>query len=176
MLQRKRTRSSYHAWIRLTAPHMPKRIESWRKTCQAAPTAIACWRGGLRSKLAAEFIASLNVPRVEGGYKALRNYVMTQLQITLGHKDFFILTGLTGSGKTKLLRDTKFNPNQTLDILDLEAEANHRGSAFGKQGFQPSQATFENSLATKLLLSPSKTIVLKNNPNLLDECGYQRYY
>ncbi len=146
----------------LTAPYMPKRIESWRKTCEAAPTAIACWRGGLRSKLATEFIAGSNVTRIEGGYKALRNYVMKQLETTVDHKDFFILTGLTGSGKTKLLRDARLDHSQTLGILDLEAEANHRGSAFGKQGQQPSQATFENGLATKLLLSPYKHILLED--------------
>jgi tRNA 2-selenouridine synthase len=157
----------------LTAPHMPKRIESWRKTCQAAPTAIACWRGGLRSKLASEFIG-LDVPRIEGGYKALRNHVMEQLEQVVNSKQFIVLTGLTGSGKTKLLRyqvlgdgcqvSTHHLAPSThhLYVIDLELEANHRGSAFGKQGQQPSQATFENSLATKLLLSPYQHILLED--------------
>ena len=89
-------------------------------------------------------------------------------------KKFIVLTGLTGSGKTKLLRfqvsgfsSQGFyrNPKpetRNLGVLDLEAEANHRGSAFGKQGQQPSQATFENSLATKLLLSPYSSILLED--------------
>jgi tRNA 2-selenouridine synthase len=160
----------------LTEPYLESRIVSWKKICEASPTAVACWRGGLRSKLTTEFIGRSDVLRIEGGYKALRNYVMGRLEPVVNKKQIVVLTGLTGSGKTELLRDQvsgfrgqkkPFDRNpkpetRNLEILDLEAEAQHRGSAFGKLGTQPSQATFENHLATKLLLSPHKTILLED--------------
>ncbi len=151
----------------LTAPYLPGRIEAWRKACEAAPSAVMCWRGGLRSKLACEFIARNDVPRIEGGYKALRKFVMSQLEPSLEKKQVIVLTGLTGSGKTKLLRHLHAQrhlnvPRQDLGILDLEAEAHHRGSAFGKLDTQPSQATFENSLATQVLLGAENELILED--------------
>jgi tRNA 2-selenouridine synthase len=155
----------------LTEAHMPQRIESWRKICKTAPTAVTCWRGGLRSKLTTEFIGRSDIPRIEGGYKALRNFVMRNLEPVVAKKQFVVLTGLTGSGKTKLLRgrlegqglNHPLTPSpQSLAVIDLEAEAHHRGSAFGKLGPQPSQATFENHLATKLLLSPHRIVLLED--------------
>jgi tRNA 2-selenouridine synthase len=158
----------------LTAPYLASRIESWRKTCDVGPTAVACWRGGLRSKLTSDFIARAEVPRVEGGYKALRNYVVSQLAPVLASKRVIVLAGLTGSGKTKFLKsqmmgnghqtfDQSLKPEtQNLSIIDLEAEAHHRGSAFGSLDQQPSQATFENSVATKILLSTGKNLLLED--------------
>ncbi|MGZ4959735.1 MAG: tRNA 2-selenouridine(34) synthase MnmH, partial [Methylomonas sp.] len=55
---------------------------------------------------------------------------------------FVVLSGMTGSGKTRLL-------HQLRNAVDLEGLANHRGSAFGLHfgASQPQQATFENQLA-----------------------------
>jgi tRNA 2-selenouridine synthase len=61
-----------------------------------------------------------------------------------------VLSGRTGSGKTKLLRATWSTQPEL--VCDLERIANHRGSAFGPQSTpQPDQSTFENSLALDLI-------------------------
>ncbi len=56
-----------------------------------------------------------------------------------------LLTGLAGSGKTALLRALAAAGEQ---VLDLEALASHRGSAFGGMGLgpQPSHAQFQRAV------------------------------
>ncbi len=148
----------------LTRDDLPRRVEAWREVCAASPTAVMCWRGGLRSQLAQDFIgqaSSRDVPRVRGGYKALRRHLMDSLEPTLARKRTLVVTGLTGAGKTDLL--AKLRARAEVQILDLEAEAAHRGSAFGLGGEpQPSQATFENSLAAQLLLNPNELLVVED--------------
>ena len=60
-----------------------------------------------------------------------------------------VLAGPTGSGKTKVLRALRERGEQT---IDLEALANHRGSAFGGLGLppQPTDEQFGNELAVLL--------------------------
>jgi tRNA 2-selenouridine synthase len=145
----------------LAGPHLPGRIEAWRGACARGPAAVACWRGGLRSELALAFIDRGDVARVAGGYKALRRHVMEALPRSLGRKRLVVLTGLTGSGKTRLLR--ALPADGALQVLDLEGAARHRGSAFGAEDVpQPSQQTFENTLATELLLSPAERLVVED--------------
>ena len=149
----------------LTGPYLPSRIQRWRDICSSGPTAAMCWRGGLRSQLTLEFMDLPEVPRVAGGYKALRQYLIEQMPQHLLERKIVVLTGLTGSGKTRLLK--ALEGASTLEPLklqgvDLEGLANHRGSAFGNQGKQPAQATFENHLAADILLSPAKTLLLED--------------
>jgi tRNA 2-selenouridine synthase len=145
----------------LAGPHLPARIEAWRGVCAQGPSAVACWRGGLRSELALSFIGRADVARVAGGYKALRRHVTQALPRSLRRKSLLVLTGLTGSGKTRLLR--ALAGADGLQVLDLEGLARHRGSAFGAEDVpQPSQQTFENALATELLLSPAERLVVED--------------
>jgi len=144
----------------LTEPFLPSRIERWREISSQGPTAAMCWRGGLRSQLALEFMDSPEVPRVAGGYKAVRQHLLDSLPTELLERKIWVLTGLTGSGKTRLLG--ALEGTAQLEALDLEGLANHRGSAFGNVGQQPAQATFENHLAAEILLSPVKTLLLED--------------
>ena len=145
----------------LTDAVMDERVRAWREVCEAGPTAVMCWRGGMRSKLATEFIGRADVPRVRGGYKALRNYVMGELETSLAKKEAYVIGGMTGSGKTALLHD--LSGQKDILALDLEGEAKHRGSAFGSLlEPQSAQATFENSLAVKLLLSSQRVLLLED--------------
>ena len=81
------------------------------------------------------------VPRLEGGYKAFRSYLMEQLDPQLISAEPISVGGRTGSGKTLLLGGLK-------NVVDLEAIANHRGSSFGRFiSKQPTQIDFENQLA-----------------------------
>ncbi len=145
----------------LTEPCLTERIEAWRAVAAAGPTAVTCWRGGLRSKLTAEFIGDDRVARVEGGYKAIRAHLTQQLEPSLTRYESVVIGGLTGSGKTVLLARLSGIPD--LKVLDLEHEARHRGSAFGRIGEpQPAQATFENSVAAQLLLGSEARLVLED--------------
>ena len=109
---------------------------------------IHCWRGGMRSAAVAWLLDlyGFKVYLLVGGYKAYRKWVLAQFE-----KDynFNIIGGYTGSGKTLLLHELE---KQQKAIIDLEALAKHKGSAFGAlEGIlQPGQEMFENFLAEKL--------------------------
>ena len=145
----------------LTEPHLAERIEAWRKVVAAGPTAVTCWRGGLRSKLTTEFIGDDKVARIEGGYKAIRAYLTGQLEPSLKRYESRVIGGLTGSGKTALL--ARLEGTTHTRVLDLEHEARHRGSAFGRLAEpQPAQATFENSVAAQLVLGGEPRLLLED--------------
>ena len=121
------------------------RVKAWVEFIKANPdTHIFCWRGGMRSEIVQQWIyeaSGIKVPKLKGGYKAFRNYLISRSLELAKQKDIYILGGRTGSGKTLILRDI---PNS----IDLEGIARHRGSAFGRYAEpQPSQISFENALA-----------------------------
>jgi len=64
--------------------------------------------------------------------------------------------------------------------VDLEGIAHHRGSTFGKRvGGQPSQISFENTLAVEFLRHEDKTlnlpIVLEDESMLIGRCALPDY-
>jgi len=126
-----------------------QRVADWIAFTKRHPQGVLyCFRGGMRSKISQQWIydqIGITIPRVKGGYKALRNYLLNGLQNVMTQSNMVILGGRTGSGKTRLL--------QTLiQAVDLERIFQHRGSAFGKYIHeQPSQISIENALAVKLL-------------------------
>lgn len=109
---------------------------------------VHCWRGGMRSAGVAWLLDlyGFQVYTLEGGYKKFRKWVLDQFEKKYS---FRLLGGYTGSGKTDLLMSLQKNGET---IIDLEALANHKGSAFGNLGMpiQPSQEHFENRLALLL--------------------------
>ena len=109
---------------------------------------VYCWRGGMRSA-AISWLLDLygfNVSVLSGGYKTYRNYVLKSFEQPWVFK---VLGGYTGSGKTEVLDKLK---KEGKAVVDLEALAIHKGSAFGNIDLppQPSQEQFENLLATEL--------------------------
>ncbi len=145
----------------LAGPHLPERTEAWRRVVDAGPTAVACWRGGLRSRLAVDLIDRPDVPRVAGGYKAIRTLLARGLRAQVDRHDVVVVTGLTGAGKTDLLVTLQGAPGTT--VLDLEGLACHRGSAFGAEDVaQPAQATFENAVGAALRLAPTGLVVVED--------------
>lgn len=110
---------------------------------------LYCWRGGMRSAGVAWLmdLYGFKVYTLIGGYKKFRNHVLDTFKLPF---QFKILGGYTGSGKTEMLKALE---KQGEFVIDLEAIANHKGSAFGKLGMQkqPTQEMFENLLATKLI-------------------------
>lgn len=126
-----------------------ERIAAWAEQLKRRPdTMLYCFRGGLRSQLSQQWMADelgVAVPRLAGGYKAFRNYLIDQLDPANQTNKPIILGGRTGVGKTILLQ-------QLENVVDLEAIANHRGSSFGRFTTpQPSQIDFENNLAWALI-------------------------
>lgn len=125
------------------------RLQAWRSYIAGHPdTYLYCSRGGLRSKIAQQWIKEDTgqvVGKLAGGYKAFRSVLLRQLDPAALCSKPTILGGRTGSGKTMLL--------QKIDnAIDLEAIAHHRGSSFGQHvSPQPSQADFENRLACAMI-------------------------
>lgn len=118
---------------------------------EQARVLVHCWRGGMRSAAVAWLLDlyGFEVYTIVGGYKAYRKWVLEQFE---KEYDLKILGGYTGSGKTKVLHQLK---EQGKIIVDLEALANHKGSAFGGMGQPPQrkQEMFENLLAQELHLA-----------------------
>ena len=115
---------------------------------------IFCFRGGLRSQIAYDWIKSrgVYVNRLEHGYKKYRQQVLLMNQNIENYTGkWIILGGYTGSGKTDILKNYPFS-------IDLENIANHRGSAFGKTGAeQPSQSNFESLVSKEYLQIQKKS-------------------
>jgi len=109
---------------------------------------IYCWRGGMRSGAMAWLLGlyGFKVHLLAGGYKSYRRWVLEQLAAPHQLK---ILGGFTGSGKTEVLQQLA---TEGACVIDLEALAQHKGSAFGNlnRSPQPSQEMFENRLAKVL--------------------------
>lgn len=107
---------------------------------------IHCWRGGMRSRSVAWLAqqVGLRVQLLEGGYKAYRRYVLDRFTTPFR---FRVISGMTGAGKTEVLQRLAEADQQ---VLDLEGLANHRGSAFGHLGTQPTVEQFENNLEARL--------------------------
>jgi tRNA 2-selenouridine synthase len=131
-----------------------QRIAAWMDYLQKNPSAeVFCFRGGLRSQLSCASLTEAGIKRtpISGGYKRMRNFFLSQLNDAPLPK-IIRLGGLTGSGKTKILRTLPH-------YIDLEELAHHRGSAFGIMGEQPSQVTFENHISLGLMKNPERVIV-----------------
>lgn len=123
------------------------RLAAWTAFCHTHPTGyMYCFRGGQRSHITQAWLkeAGVDYPLIEGGYKALRRFLMEQT-VEAAKLPMMLIGGNTGSGKTRLI---KALPNG----VDLEGAARHRGSSFGRMvAEQATQIGFENQLAVDLL-------------------------
>ncbi|MEL0048178.1 MAG: tRNA 2-selenouridine(34) synthase MnmH, partial [Gammaproteobacteria bacterium] len=115
--------------------------------------------------LAQQWLADIgvDVPRVAGGFKALRNACLKILDQP--DKSWWLISGRTGSAKTVLVQ----NIDQS---IDLEGLANHRGSAFGRRlSPQPTPVTFENALAVKYLQHEFESLVVEDESRTIGRIG-----
>jgi tRNA 2-selenouridine synthase len=110
---------------------------------------IYCWRGGQRSASLAIVLAQIGwrVTVLRGGYKTYREHVRRELEILPPRFEYRLLSGATGTGKTRLLQALARRGAQ---VLDLEGLARHRGSLLGGDGPQPTQKLFESLLCEAL--------------------------
>lgn len=147
------------------------RVQQWCEFVRQHPQArLFCWRGGLRSQLTQAWMLEAGVacPRIVGGYKALRRFLIEQSSALSQTLPLILLAGMTGSGKTTLL--VKLDRS-----IDLEGLANHRGSSFGRRAnAQPSQIHFENALAIRLLKLANEShgpILIEDESSFIGSCS-----
>lgn len=161
-----------------------ERIQAWVNFAKTNPQGyIYCFRGGLRSQLVQQWLkteAGIDYPRVTGGYKAMRHFLLDTVDQAADRENFILVGGMTGTGKTEVLARLEGS-------VDLEGLANHRGSSFGKRATaQPAQIDFENALAIHLLkmqAAGNRQFVLEDEARLVGRCsipltlfqGMQRY-
>ncbi|MEO8922989.1 MAG: tRNA 2-selenouridine(34) synthase MnmH [Caldimonas sp.] len=124
---------------------------------------VYCFRGGKRSKLWADNLRTIGfeVDVLRGGWKNYRRWVRASLETLPRHFEFRVLTGSTGSGKTRMLHALDRAGQQ---VLDLEAIASHRGSLIGgiPGQRQPSQKYFDTLLLDALRkFDPSRPVWLE---------------
>ena len=128
---------------------------------------IYCWRGGMRSKSVATFLSfsGISVPRLIGGYRAYRQYILDEIP-NLIPPTAISIHGMTGVGKTEVLEKLK---DCGMPVIDLEACAGHRGSIFGTFGLFEghNQKTFDSLLYQTLLN-------IKDSPFFLVEAESKR--
>ena len=126
-----------------------RRISSWLEHCQSNPKGyLYCFRGGLRSRTTQQWIKEqgTDYPLIPGGYKAMRRYLIEQLELNSQNLPMVCVSGLTGVGKTRVL--TRLSRH-----VDFEGLAQHRGSAFGSNttDTQPGVIDWENAVSIELI-------------------------
>ncbi len=128
------------------------------KLAERRTPVIYCFRGGMRSDALSALLTSLGfkVFRLKGGYREYRRFVVSRLETFQLEKPLFVLHGLTGTGKTEILR-------HCANSIDLEEMAGHRSSVFGGIGLEPkTQKRFESVFLERI-------DELKESPYLLCE-------
>ena len=149
-----------------------QRLEQWLAFAHENPQGyLYCFRGGLRSQIVQQWMkeAGCEYPRITGGYKAMRRFLIDSQEQIIADSQFCIVAGHTGCAKTDLL-------NSLDNSIDLEELAHHRGSSFGKRpAGQPTPIDFENSLAIAFLRQhharPSQRILLEDESKLIGRCA-----
>jgi tRNA 2-selenouridine synthase len=124
--------------------HLLDKPKSWRPL-------VYCWRGGQRSGAFTHILREIgwDAHRVQGGYKKWRHHVIEQLALLPPRFRFRVVTGATGSGKSRLLEALAAQGGQ---VLHLEQIAAHKGSVLGNLPGQPqpAQKGFESQLLAAL--------------------------
>jgi len=136
--------------LELATPEIrEQRLQTWQAFCEVNPRGMLyCFRGGLRSRTTQQWLGQEGVdyPLVEGGYKAMRRFLIDELELSAGTVPLVSVSGLTGVGKTRVLKRIRHH-------IDFEGLANHRGSAFGRDALdqQPSVIDWENRASIEYL-------------------------
>lgn len=146
--------------FRLAGPGFADMISLADELSPSREVFVYCWRGGMRSSFFGWILsaAGFRVSVIRGGYKRFRKWVLETVQ---NPPELTVLGGKTGSGKTRILKALAAD----FPVIDLEALALHRGSAFGHLGLppQPTNEHFENLLATSLHAFRDGRFVLVEN-------------
>lgn len=132
--------------MEIVSPKIPRMLELIKSYGTDNEVVVHCWRGGMRSKAVVTFLefAGIYAWKLVGGYKAYRHYILEQIPLMIPEQAV-VLHGMTGVGKTEILKVLK---RKGYPILDLEEMAGHRGSIFGTIGLGEgnNQKTFDSLL------------------------------
>ena len=144
-----------------------RRLARWCEFAREHPQGyLYCFRGGLRSQTVQQWLREqgIDYPLVQGGYKAMRRFLLEELDRAVARSDIVLISGKTGTGKTRVISRLKRS-------IDLEGLANHRGSTFGQLPQpQPSQIDFENALSIalmKMLAAGERRVYLEDEGRLI---------
>ncbi|PRD63896.1 tRNA 2-selenouridine(34) synthase MnmH [Malikia granosa] len=148
-----------------------QRMAAWAEFVRQHPDGVLyCFRGGLRSQTVQRWLheAGIDYPRVIGGYKAMRTFLIETIEQAATECQLVVVGGMTGTGKTDVI--TRLD-----HAIDLEGLANHRGSAFGKRSTpQPTNIEFENRIAIDLLRKRDaghQQFVLEDESRAIGSCS-----
>ncbi len=112
---------------------------------------LYCWRGGKRSGAFQHILREIgwDAHRLSGGYKGWRQQIVTDLEQLPAKYSFRVVSGATGSAKSRILEALAA---QGAQILHLEEYAAHKGSVLGDlpHEAQPSQRAFETRMHSAL--------------------------
>lgn len=135
--------------FRLVGPRFLDIINAAERLADGKELLVHCWRGGMRSSNFCQIVgmARIKTHQLEGGYKTYRERALASYQAPM---QLHIIGGYTGSGKSDILRALRKRGEQ---VIDLEALANHKGSAFGglMMPSQPTTEQFQNELFEELM-------------------------
>jgi tRNA 2-selenouridine synthase len=156
---------------KLGAAWVARNIARWLETAFADrgrdwQPLVYCWRGGKRSGAMVHILREVGwrAARLDGGYRAYRRRVVSDLEALPPRFGFVVVCGLTGTGKSRLLQALGEVHGAAAQVLDLEALACHRGSLLGELPAQPqpSQRTFESRVWTELSrLDPARPVFVE---------------
>ncbi|MCP4390905.1 MAG: tRNA 2-selenouridine(34) synthase MnmH [Gammaproteobacteria bacterium] len=150
-----------------------ERLQQWLAFSEKNPQGyLYCFRGGLRSRTTQQWMREqgADYPLVVGGYKAMRRFLIDELEQSSSEVALVCVSGLTGVGKTRVLRKIRHH-------IDFERLANHRGSAFGRDAMdtQPAVIDWENRLSIELLklrcLFPGKPVFVEDEGRRIGRIG-----
>ena len=124
---------------------------------------LYCWRGGNRSGAFQHILREIgwDAHKLEGGYKGWRQTIVADLTQLPERYAFRVVSGATGSAKSRILEAIA---EQGAQILHLETLAAHKGSVLGvlPDQPQPSQKAFETRLHSALgKLDPQRPVFVE---------------
>jgi tRNA 2-selenouridine synthase len=164
--------------LELATPEIrDQRMQAWQAFCEANPEGmIYCFRGGLRSRTTQQWLrqAGVDYPLVEGGYKAMRRFLIDELELHARTVSLVAVSGLTGVGKTRVLKKIRHH-------IDFEGLANHRGSAFGRDALdqQPAVIDWENQVSIQYLKHcerfPGRDLFVEDEGRLIGRINMPEY-
>lgn len=151
------------AALNIVAPKLPMLVDSITEVCGDKIPVLYCSRGGMRSLSLYQVLSltGITVLRLKQGYKAYRRFVRKKLAAYELKSKLIVLYGLTGVGKTALL---KMLFTSEIPVIDLEGLARHRGSVFGAVGPEAprSQKDFDALLLQQLdILSEEPYLIIE---------------